>query len=145
MKRCDIWMPQTATCKKLETKLLRYAFAKHEIAYWKHVLHWNRKKIYLFVSYGHLVLMTRQTSTRHFWKIYRKWNFPNFQIYGFYDFFSLQKHRIYQKPSKFYSLYSMILSYIQNTSNGINYLILPINKNIMRYFFWRVYKMSTFM
>ena len=28
------------------------------------------------------------TSTRHFWKMYRKWKFPNFQIYGFYDFFS---------------------------------------------------------
>ena len=27
------------------------------------------------------------TSTRHFWKMYRKWKFPNFQIYGFYDFF----------------------------------------------------------
>ena len=23
------------------------------------------------------------TSTRHFWKMYRKWKFPNFQIYGF--------------------------------------------------------------
>ena len=26
-------------------------------------------------------------STRHFWKMYRKLKFPNFQIYGFYDFF----------------------------------------------------------
>ena len=25
----------------MEAKLLRYAFAKNEIAYWKHVLHWN--------------------------------------------------------------------------------------------------------
>ena len=31
----------------------------------------------------------------------------NFQIYGFYDFFSLQKNEIYHKPWKFYSLYSM--------------------------------------
>ena len=33
MKLLDIWIPQTATCQKLEEKLLRYAFAKHEIAY----------------------------------------------------------------------------------------------------------------
>ena len=32
MKLFDIWIPQTATCQKLEAKL--YAFAKHEIAYW---------------------------------------------------------------------------------------------------------------
>ena len=45
VKLFDIWIPQTATCRKLEAKLLRYAFAKHEIAYWKHVLHWNRKEM----------------------------------------------------------------------------------------------------
>ena len=33
VKHFDIWIPQTATCQKLEAKLLRYAFAKHEIAY----------------------------------------------------------------------------------------------------------------
>ena len=33
------------------------------------------------------------TSTKHFWKMYRKWKFPNFQIYGFYDFFSLQNFK----------------------------------------------------
>ena len=33
VKLFDIWIPQTATCQKLEAKLLRYAFAKHEIAY----------------------------------------------------------------------------------------------------------------
>ena len=49
VKLFDIWIPQTATCLKLEAKLLRYAFAKHE---------------------------------------------TNFQIYGFYDFFSLQKNEI---------------------------------------------------
>ena len=47
------------------------------------------------------------TSTWHFWRMYRKWKFPNFQMYAFYGFFSLQKHDIYEKPSKFYSLYSM--------------------------------------
>ena len=36
------------------------------------------------------------TSTRHFRKMYRKWKFPIFQIYDFYDCFSLQKHEIYQ-------------------------------------------------
>ena len=33
VKLFDIWIPQTATCQKLEAKLLRYSFAKHEIAY----------------------------------------------------------------------------------------------------------------
>ena len=28
----------------MDAKLLRYGFAKHEIAYWKHVLHSNRKE-----------------------------------------------------------------------------------------------------
>ena len=48
------------------------------------------------------------TSTTHFWKMYRKWTLPNFQIYGvFFTIFSLQKHEIYQKASKIFSLYSM--------------------------------------
>ena len=88
MKLFDIWIPQTATCQKLEAKLLRYTFSKHEIAYWKHVLHWNRKEMEKWkprnsINSDQLCL----TSTRHFWKMYRKWKFPNFQIYGFYDFF----------------------------------------------------------
>ena len=29
----------------MEAKILRYAFAKHEIAYWKHVSHLNRKEV----------------------------------------------------------------------------------------------------
>ena len=33
MNLFDIWIPQTATCQKLEAKLLRYVFANHEIAY----------------------------------------------------------------------------------------------------------------
>ena len=45
VKLFDIWIPQTATCKTLEAKSLWYAFAKHEIAYCKHVLHWNRKEM----------------------------------------------------------------------------------------------------
>ena len=39
VKLFDISIPQTATCQKLEAKSMRYAFGKHEIAYWKHVLH----------------------------------------------------------------------------------------------------------
>ena len=59
----------------------------------------------------------------------------------FLRFFSLKKHEIYKKPSKFYSLYSLtyIVTCIQNTGNGNNYFNLPINQNIMRYFFWRVH------
>ena len=45
------------------------------------------------------------TSTNTFLKNVQK--MKNFQIYGFYDFFSLQKHEIYQKSFKFYSFYSM--------------------------------------
>ena len=104
VKLFDIWIPQTVTCQKLEAKLLRFAFANNEIAYWKHVLHWNRKEM---KNENRGILKLCLTSTRHFWKMYRKWKFTNFQIYDIYDFFSLQKDEIYQKPSKFYSLYSM--------------------------------------
>ena len=34
------------------------------------------------INYDQLCL----TSTRHLWKIYRKWKFQNFQIYGFNNF-----------------------------------------------------------
>ena len=44
--------------------------------------------------------------TRKFWKMQRKWKLRIFQIYGLYDFFSPQKHEIYQKNPNFYSLYS---------------------------------------
>ena len=45
VKLFDIWIPQTAICQKMAAKLLRYVSAKHEIAYWKHVLHSNRKEM----------------------------------------------------------------------------------------------------
>ena len=45
MNLFDIWVPQTATCQKLEANVLRYVFANHEMAYWKHVLHLNRKEM----------------------------------------------------------------------------------------------------
>ena len=41
MKLLDTLIPHTITCQKLEAKIMCYAFAKHEIAYWKHVSHWN--------------------------------------------------------------------------------------------------------
>ena len=42
----------------------------------------------------------------------------------------------------FFVLYD--ITYIQNTGNGNTYLNLPLNLNIMRYFFWRVYVISYF-
>ena len=58
--------------------------------------------------------------------MYRKWKFPNFQIYGFYNFLSLQKHEIYQKLKiLFFVLYD--ITYTQNTGNGNTYLNLPLN------------------
>ena len=38
------------------------------------------------------------TSTRHFWKMYRKWKIPNFQIYGFYDFFLFKSLKSTKNP-----------------------------------------------
>ena len=38
------------------------------------------------------------TSIRHFWKMYRKWKFPNFQIYGFYDFFLFKSMKSTKNP-----------------------------------------------
>ena len=38
------------------------------------------------------------TSTRHFWKMYRKWKFPNFQIYGFYDIFLFKSMKSTKDP-----------------------------------------------
>ena len=45
-----------------------------------------------------------------FWKMYRKWQFPNFQIYGFYDFFFASKARHLPKTLKilFFVLYSPV-------------------------------------
>ena len=38
------------------------------------------------------------TSTRYFWKMNRKWKFPNFQIYGFYDFFLFKSMNSTKNP-----------------------------------------------
>ena len=107
VKLFDIWIQQTVTCQKLEAKLLRYGFAKHEIAYLKHILHWNRKEmknenpgiLKLVISFAWRLL-----------DIFKK-NVQKMKIYKFtvFTIFSLQKDEIYQKPSKFYSLYSMTL------------------------------------
>ena len=66
------------------------------------------------------------TSTRHFWKMYRKWIFSIFQIYGFYDFF-LFKSMKSTKNSQILFFVLCDITYIQNTGNGNNYLNLPIN------------------
>ena len=67
------------------------------------------------------------TSTRHFWKMYRKWKFPNFQIYEFLRVFFYSKAWNLPKTLKilFFVLYD--ITYIQNTGNGNTYLNLPIN------------------
>ena len=65
------------------------------------------------------------TSTRHFWKMYRKWKFPN-KIFGFYDLF-LFKSMKSTKTLKilFFVLYD--ITYTQNTGNDNTYLNLPLN------------------
>ena len=67
------------------------------------------------------------TSTRHFWKMYREWKFPNFQIYGFYNFFFCSKAWNLPNTLKilFFVLYD--ITYTQTTGNGNNYLNLPVN------------------
>ena len=62
-------------------------------------------------------------SSRNFWK----WKFPNFQIYGFYDFFSSKAWNLQPPPLKIIFFVFYDTSYIQNTGNGNNYLNLPIN------------------
>ena len=61
-----------------------------------------------------------------FLKMYRKWELPNFQIYGFYDLV-LFKSMKSTKTLKiiFFVLYD--ITYIQNRGNGNNYLNLPID------------------
>ena len=62
-----------------------------------------------------------------------------FSNWRFLRFFSLQKHEMYQQPSKFFFFILYDITYIRNRGNCNNYLNWPINLNIMRYFFWRVY------
>ena len=57
-----------------------YAFVKNEIAYWKHVSHWNGKAmknenhdIFMYINQLYL------RYTRQFRKMLRKWKFPIFQ------------------------------------------------------------------
>ena len=74
------------------------------------------------------------TSTRHFWKMYRKWIYPNFQIYGFYDFL-LFKSMECTKNLKILFFLLFDITYIQNTGNDNNYLNLPITKIVCVTFF----------
>ena len=62
-----------------------------------------------------------------FWKMYRKWKLPNFQIYVFNNFFFSSKAWNLPKTLKilFFILYD--ITSIQNRGNGNNYLNLPIN------------------
>ena len=109
---------------------MRYVFAKHEIVYWKHVLHWNRKEM-KNENPGILWIVISFACTEN----------EKFQIYKFTVFtifFSSKAWNLIKTLRiLFFVLYD--ITYIQNTGNGNNYLNLPINKNIMRYFFWRVY------
>ena len=80
---------------------MRYVFANHEIAYWKHVLHWNRKEmknenpgiLKIVISFAWRLLDIFEKCIEN----------ENFQIFKFtvLRFFSLQKQKINQKPSKF--------------------------------------------
>ena len=71
------------------------------------------------------------TSSRHFWKMNRKWKFPNFQIYGLYDFFFSSKAWNLPKTLKILFFVLCDITYIQTTGNGNKYLNLP---NKLKYY-----------
>ena len=90
-----------------------YAFAKDEIAYWKHVSHWNgiamkNENPEIFIDIDKLYLK----STRQFGKMLRKWKFTFFQIYSFYDFLLHKNIKSTRNPQNYnlrtllYYLYS---------------------------------------
>ena len=74
-------------------------------------------KLHIFESMYHIEGMGRQwkmksqifmdidqlylRSTRQFLKMLRKWKFPIFKIYGFYDFLLLKNINFTKNPSKF--------------------------------------------
>ena len=127
MNLFDIWIPQTATCQKLEAKLLRYVFANHEIAYWKHVLHWNRKEmknenpgiLKKVISFAWSLLYFFEKCTEN----------ENFQIFKFTVFAIFFSSKAWNLPKTlqiiFFVLYD--ITYIQNTGNDNTYLNLPLN------------------
>ena len=125
VKLFDIRIPQTAT--KIGSKIIAIRFCET----WNHILkacialkpegdeEWKPRNS---INSDQLCL----TSTRHFWKMYRKWKFPNFQIYGFYDFFSSKAWNV-PKTLKILFFVLFDIPYIQNTGNGNKNLNLPIN------------------
>ena len=78
------------------------------------------------------------TSTRHFWKMYRKWQFTIFQVYGFYDFFLFKIMKSTKNPQNsilctlWYNLY---------TKHRLRQQLFELAYNLKYYalLFWRVY------
>ena len=75
---------------------MSYAFAKHGIAYWKHVSHWNRKKMKnenpkIFIDIDQFCL----EYTKNFETCTKSENFP-FSKLTVFTIFSSHKHKIYQ-------------------------------------------------
>ena len=127
VKLFDVWIPPTATCQKLEARLLRFAFAKHEIAYWKHVLHWNWKEmknenpriLSIMISFAWRFLDI-------FWKCTENENCQISKFTDFTIFFHLKSMKSTKNPqNSIFVIYD--ITYKQNTGNGNNYLNLPIN------------------
>ena len=127
VKLFDICIPQTATCQTLAAKLLRYAFAKHEIAYWKHVLHWNQKEmknenpgiLYTVIIFAWRLLDIFEKCTEN----------ENFQIFKFTVLTIFFSTKAWNLPKTLKILFFVLygITYIQNRGNGNNYLNLPIN------------------
>ena len=102
---CTLWSFWTHRYHKLwlvgnwKQKIMCYAIAKHEIEYWKHISHWNRKVMKnenpeIFKDIDQLY--TR--STRQFWQMLPKLKFPIFQISGFYSFLLLKNIKSTKNP-----------------------------------------------
>ena len=123
MNLFDIWIPQSATWQKLQATLLRYVFANHESAYWKHVLHWNRKDMtnenpgiqWIVISFAWRLLDM-------FAGMYRKWKCSRFSNVTVFTICFSSKAWHLPKTLKilFFALYD--ITYIQHTGNGNAYL-----------------------
>ena len=74
------------------------------------------------------------TSTRHFWKNVQKMKISKFSNLRFLQFFLFKSMNSIKNPQNSI-LCTLWHNFIQITGNGNNYLNLPINLNIMRYFF----------
>ena len=99
VKLFDIWIPQTATCQNWKQNyydtFLRNMKSHIESIYITLKSEGDEKwKLRNSINSDQLCL----TSTRHFWKMYRKWKFPNFQIYGFYDFVLFKSMKSTKNP-----------------------------------------------